>query len=101
MLIILTVMAIFGWGWRIGGFPMGWVGVVGVIVYLVVWNLNRRGAERQAARALAAYHHEATREGMAGAPEGERTSVPKAQGLISGLFENIGRWEGVAEAYPE
>lgn len=31
----------------------------------------------------------------------QRLNAPKAQGLVSGLFETVGRWEGVAEAHPE
>jgi hypothetical protein len=31
----------------------------------------------------------------------QRVNAPKAQGLVSGLFETVGRWEGVAEAHPE
>jgi hypothetical protein len=31
----------------------------------------------------------------------QRMNAPRARGLVSGLFETVGRWEGAATAHPE
>lgn len=93
VLIILMLMAIFGWGWTIFGLPIGWVGIVGVLAYIVMWNVSRWQVRQESTELLVR---------MGGAFQKERsTRAPRGHGLISGLDTPIGRWEGMAEAQDE